>query len=418
MNQLLNSISIHLFFDTYKEEKICHNSAPLNDVHDDEMELQFLKVLQHDSLERKLQYVTRDLVNFHVSVKTNLLTILSGLSGTGKTQLALTYANALGLRQDKENLLIVSISPSYTEPVDMIGYLNTNNGMYIPSETGLVDFLKKAQDNPDEMFFVVFDEMNLSQIEYWFAPFISLLELDEPDRNLSLYNKTDFCRNQDKYPGTIHIGENIRFVGTLNKDETTKELSDRLLDRSNVITLEKVEFAKFLENQQNPENYIEREINSINELKSLFASSNTYLKWIKNDDFTQVFTYEELKFFDKLNDLLSEEDCDMGVSFRVIKRIANFMSNIPVGSKNKPMMSKDYAFDLQIKQRILTKVRGSEEQCEGIVGKLTNRSQELSGSKLYDFFTKYQQPELSNFTITLDEIKKKARELYVYGYTN
>ena len=141
-------------------------------------EYSFLHNLKQYSIKHNLCYNSKDLVNFHISIKTNPLTIVAGMSGTGKTQLAKAYANVLGLKED-ENLLFLPIRPSYTEPEDIIGYFNASNCMYIPSETGLVDLLIHAENNSDEMHMVVFDEMNLSQIEYWFAPFMSLLELKE-----------------------------------------------------------------------------------------------------------------------------------------------------------------------------------------------------------------------------------------------
>src|SRR5690606_13264081 len=136
-----------------------------------------------------LCYSQETLVNFHVSVKTNSVTILSGMSGTGKSQLALLYAKALGLLEDVteyQRLLMLPISPSYTEPEDLLGYLNAATGLYVPTDTGFVDFLIGASKNPDKMHMVVFDEMNLSQVEHWFSPFISILELPQSERVLKL----------------------------------------------------------------------------------------------------------------------------------------------------------------------------------------------------------------------------------------
>ena len=75
--------------------------------------------------------------------------------------------------------------------------------------------------------------MNMSHIEHWFTPFLSVLQLEKKNRMLNLYVGAQEQENQ--IPSTIEIGENIIFVGTVNFDETTKELSDRLLDRTNLI---------------------------------------------------------------------------------------------------------------------------------------------------------------------------------------
>ncbi|MBL2225426.1 hypothetical protein ELJ01_31140, partial [Klebsiella pneumoniae] len=75
-----------------------------------------------------------------------------------------------------------------------------------------------------------------------FTPFLSVLELETKNRILNLYEGVQDIENS--IPSTIEIGENIIFVGTVNFDETTKELSDRLLDRTNLITLQKIPFCE------------------------------------------------------------------------------------------------------------------------------------------------------------------------------
>lgn len=144
----------------------------------------------------------------------------------------------------RSTVLFVPISPSYLEPEDVLGYIkplqNNDKGYnseFIESQTRLVSFLIDAQEHKDKIHLVIFDEMNLSQIEHWFAPFISLLEQDLDSRLLHLYSNNLSLINGDKFPSTINIGENVFFVGTVNIDETTKHISDRLLDRAIVINL-------------------------------------------------------------------------------------------------------------------------------------------------------------------------------------
>ena len=157
------------------------------------------------------------------------------MSGTGKTKLPMKFAEYFNMTEDDNTLLFMPVSPSFTEPADILGYLNTNTGLYSSSETRLIEFLKHAMENEDKMHMIIFDEMNLSQIEYWFAPFVSILEKDLGDRKLHLYSKYQRCINDEKYPSSIKIGNNVIFVGTINLDETTKNISDRLLDRSYII---------------------------------------------------------------------------------------------------------------------------------------------------------------------------------------
>ncbi|GAA3326838.1 hypothetical protein GCM10020331_064380 [Ectobacillus funiculus] len=95
----------------------------------------------------------------------------------------------------------------------MLGYLHPN-GTYMESDTGLVSKLLEAQKNPERLYMIVFfDEMNMSHIEHWFTPFLSLLELQEEERLLSLYEG----EQKGEIPSSIKkIGSNLLFIGTIN----------------------------------------------------------------------------------------------------------------------------------------------------------------------------------------------------------
>lgn len=265
----------------------------------DSDEIQFIKGLRQLTIDNGLQYKFEDLINFHISVKTNPLTILAGMSGTGKSRLALNYAKMLDLSEDNKNLLFMPISPSYTEPSDVLGYLNSMNGLYVPSETGLVQFLIHADQNPDQMHMVIFDEMNLSQVEYWFSPFISILEKDKNERILSLYDEDAHCINEKVYPSKIKIGENIIFVGTVNIDDTTKDFSNRLLDRTFVISLEKVNFTDFYKEFMKSESVQEK----FDVTKAKCKDVNQFRSWCNGNDRKYMIAFKEhnneLQFFDE-----------------------------------------------------------------------------------------------------------------------
>ena len=95
------------------------------------------------------------------------------------------YGEALGLQYGEE-LVWIPISPSYQEPHDLLGYLHPN-GTFIESETKLVRALMKAKENQNQLYIIVFDEMNMSHIEHWFTPFLSVLQLEKQNRILNLY---------------------------------------------------------------------------------------------------------------------------------------------------------------------------------------------------------------------------------------
>ena len=330
---------------------------------------------------------------------------MAGISGMGKTELSRLYAKVLGLSETDGNFLFLPINPSYTEPEDVLGYLNVNTGYYVPAQTGLVDLLINASQNPDRLYMVSFDEMNLAQIEYWFAPFLSLLELKPQDRQLKLYAKETFCHNQQKYPSHVNIGENVVFVGTVNLDETTKEFSDRLLDRVNLVTLQKERFASLKGNRPS----LEGEKNFTYE---------QFKTWIAPTSGMETFSLEELEFFDELHAIINRYDAQKGVSYRLLNKIGCYINNLPKAEVNGVQLTRAEAIDLGIKQRLLTKIKGQQRQIGELVGVIYEVNEDLEGSALLTLFQSPKAQSISAFVETQKEIKRKALELGIYGQTN
>jgi len=367
----------------------------------------FLSQLRGLTLSENLLYDPKDLMNFHISLKTNPLTVVAGMSGTGKTRLANAYATMLGLAEEKGDLLFLPISPSYLEPSDVLGYFNPSSGYFVPSEAGLVDLLIRASRNPHEMHMVIFDEMNLSQVEHWFAPFLSILEKPEHDRLLRLYSENTTCNNADLYPASVNVGANVLFIGTINLDETTKDLSDRLLDRVNLVSLTKSGFMQFSTLDPEKEKY-----------NRVVFDYHDFQSWINTDVPTKAFKAKDLHFFDELHQLISKYDTQKGVSFRFLNRLGRYIQNIPRSEKGKLELEPTKAMDISIKQALLTKIKGSKQQIGNLIGEITDPKAELVNSELLDFLNNNKSIKAENFDHTKEEIKRKALELGLYGYTN
>ncbi|MEF3310857.1 AAA family ATPase [Paenibacillus sp. GYB004] len=367
-------------------------------------EYDFLNKLLYLAHKESLVYEEADLYNFHVALKTNFITVLGGMSGTGKTKLAMLYAKALGLKNG-DNLLVLAVSPAYSEPSDILGYLNQQLGIYMESETGLVSFLQRAEEQPDRLFMVIFDEMNLGQVEHYFSPFISLLEMDDDNRFLTLFSDTAMCRDK-KTKSKIQIGKNIMFVGTANFDETTKDFSKRLLDRANVIHLQKYKFqdanAKIKE-FSGPALDWEGSINS-----NMFCK-----KWTSESQGLHGLEYEEMDLLDKLHEKLRNIDAQTGVSFRIFRGIGDYLANIPKDENRDAMLQREHAFDYQVRQRILTKIRGHREQIESLVGTYDFQKNEYVYGDIAQLF----KEEGWDFRYSIDYLTQKAKELTRNGYT-
>lgn len=366
-------------------------------------EVDFITRLKYFADMEGLTYQEEEaLINFHAALKTENIAVLGGMSGTGKTQLALLYAKALGLKKDV-NLLIVPISPSFTEPSDILGYLNHQMGLFMESETGLVSFLEEANERENELFMVLFDEMNLGQVEHYFSPFISLLELPKDQRKLKLFSKDAICHNRKLKDG-IPVRDNVLFVGTANFDETTKDFSNRMLDRMNVIFLEKVTFGEAL---------VDKEAINDNFDKETVVNRKIYREeWTIAENKLEE---SEISLLDRLHSLMSEYDSQIGVSFRIAKGIGKYLSNIPLDEDNNPYITRITGFDYQIKQRILTKIRGHREQIQDLVGTF-----DLENSKYQPgLIARLLLEEISGeeeFKTSLNYIKQKAKELSRNGY--
>jgi hypothetical protein len=154
--------------------------------------------------------------------------ILAGLSGSGKTLLAQRYAQVLAAQfteNPEKNVFVQAVQPGWFDPAPLFGYVNP----LVPENyvrPALLDFLLLAARNPDQPFTVILDEMNLSHPEQYFAPVLSAMETGT---RLRLHNEGDTF---DGVPSTIEYPENVAFIGTVNMDETTHGISDKVLDRA------------------------------------------------------------------------------------------------------------------------------------------------------------------------------------------
>lgn len=362
-----------------------------------EKERNLLQLLDNNSKKMGLLYAKNDLINFHIAVKSSGLVILSGMSGTGKSKLITIYAKTLGLN---DRFRMIPVSPAWTNDSDLLGYLDYKNMIYRPADTDLVNFLLKAQDDPEKLYMVCFDEMNLARVEHYFSQFISVLENNDDERFIQLYNSNLENRvyNSNVYPSKILVRKNVIFVGTVNIDESTFHFSDKVLDRANVIKLNMCSFNELAEVKKN---IILEDIDEIDfNTNDFFETNNTFF----------TMTNDELSFLDELNYCLKANNPRMGIGYRVISQINQYLSAIPqdIG------YSRQEAFDNLIVQRILTKLRGADDQIIKLIGNLSEENK-LDNSLLYDLFEKYLN--VSDFKHCKNVLYQKAKELKLYGYT-
>lgn len=388
----------------YEENK---NVIKMNDsekeINNQKFEQEFLDYLFAKLTELKLIYKKEDVLNFHTAMKTSNLVILSGMSGTGKSKLVKAYTEALKI---KGSFKFIPVSPSWTDDTDIIGYADTLNMIYRPDDHGLVDTLIAAseKENENKLYIICFDEMNLARIEHYFSQFLSILESDGDNRKLTLYNKElgGKLYNSTKYKHEITIGKNVRFVGTANVDDTTYHFSNKVLDRANLINLKVMPFEDLVKITKKEKITIKTDVD--------FA--NKYIESFVNNDKAIAFDENIINFLQEFHNLLTTIHDQFGIGPRVIKQIDSYLKNIP---DNQDSLTFEKGLDLQIVQRILTKLRGSSEELTEIIGNYDPTTKEVSSSELIGLIEKYK--DISDFKETKRHIIAKAKELYLNGYT-
>ena len=179
----------------------------------------------------KLYYSIDDIRRFISNLASSHILIMQGMSGTGKTSLAYAFGEFI-----KNPSAIVPIQPMWKERSDLLGYYNEFTRRF--SETLLLQKMYEANYKED-MFVVILDEMNIARVEYYFAEFLSLLEIPRPDRRYIdvvsdvWENDPSLLRN-----GQLRLPPNIWFIGTANNDDSTFAISDKVYDRAMIMNLD------------------------------------------------------------------------------------------------------------------------------------------------------------------------------------
>lgn len=171
--------------------------------------------------------------------------ILSGMSGTGKTQLALKYARAVhGLTNDAPDplLFVCPVRPEWTDPTGLTGYNDVMTNRYVvPAFLAAVLVATAHRDSP---VFVILDEMNLARVEYYFSDVLSCMEtgsmLQLHSNDVPLEGTTGTSIRAE-----LPLPSNLFIIGTINIDETTNPVSDKVLDRASVIDMSTVDVPGF-----------------------------------------------------------------------------------------------------------------------------------------------------------------------------
>lgn len=283
----------------------------------------------------------KDLLAFHLSAKCDDLTVLGGLSGTGKSSLPVLYAQALN--SDLDRYLRVDVSPAWLEPGDVLGRPNLLEQRFQPSPTGLFHHLVWASmelqkvSNDSRIWIICLDEMNLAQPEHYFSGFLQALPHEGSQRSIGVFADSA-VRADDPWHAwsRVPLGGNLRFFGTVNYDETTKPLSQRLMDRSNQL---RFDVAPLGSAQRGASTAVEPPSGQPVTVESFAA-------WTRD----APLPTKAAQIIEELQVPLSVLGCPL--TPRRYQAISRFVASA------KGLCSPEEAFDMQLRQRILSLVTG------------------------------------------------------------
>lgn len=303
-----------------------------------------------------LHFNPRILKAFHTALKTaewSPLTVLAGVSGTGKSELPRLYSHFGGIFFEP-----LSVQPNWDSQESMLGFFNSIDNEF--DAQPVLQFLAQSQkpwsdDYPglqDSVCLVLLDEMNLAHPELYFAEFLSKLELRRGRRGTDVpFIPVKIGAGLDPYK--LPLGRNVIWTGTMNQDETTKSLSDKVIDRSIIINFPRP-----------------TELRSRKQLKNLAEIPFVALHrkswdswWVKEVKFEKDEITPFREFIEGINAALAVSGRALG--HRVWQSIEYYMANYPdvraaQSSKEKDALSKamHIAFEDQLVQKVMPKLRG------------------------------------------------------------
>jgi predicted nucleic acid-binding Zn-ribbon protein len=322
-------------------------------------EITALEQLKNDLREQGLIFSSRVIDAFHTSLKChdiNPLTVLAGVSGTGKTLLPIRYAERMGMHR-----LVIAVQPRWDSPQDMFGFYNYLEKEYKATELSRAlirmdpynykskEFSMLDSDwAKDRLLLVLLDEMNLARTEYYFSEFLSKLELrrevrDPSDPSKRSHAEVELDAGPGKHRFRIWVGHNIFFVGTLNEDETTQTLSDKVLDRANVIRFGRPdEKARAARNNT-----------AVQGGSETYLSFKQWLSWQREVTGHEDWYEKVTEWTRLLNAALDRVGRPFG--FRVQQAIEYYVANYPRVEEEERYK---LAFADQVEQKIIPKLRG------------------------------------------------------------
>ncbi|WP_419861066.1 hypothetical protein [Candidatus Palauibacter sp.] len=274
-----------------------------------------------------------------------------------------------------DNYTVVPVRPDWVDNRGLLGYLNPITGAY--STTPFLSLLLEAHKEEERAdkeerhphpFFVVLDEMNLARVEHYFSDFLSALESDEP---IPLHDDQDIedgaAESGVPVPRQLWIPKNVFFTGTVNVDETTYMFSPKVLDRAFTIEFDRVDLAGYTAGVARSEaGELDLSADTDGALRFTPYEKPDRGDWL---EFTGIARGRYARVLRELHAILEGEHRHFG--YRVANEIARFVNLAREQSADGDEAMKA-AFDLALRQKVLPKFHGTQQELEPLLERLFN----------------------------------------------
>lgn len=326
--------------------------------------------------------------NLLISIYQNTLTVFAGKPGTGKTTLARYLTNILA---PEDKIREVSVNRGWTSQKDFIGFVNPLTKKFHQSSTNTYTLLKQMDYETEKdiylktpMAFIILDEANLSPLEHYWSSFYNLTD-SSGKLKIQLGHKEE-----------VSFFDNLRFIGTINYDHTTEELSPRVLDRINIIQLPKNDDDNF--NFSNSE--IKRIQLTYERCKNFFEVDNKISESTKTEKTDKIINqYKEIR--DEFKKLKINISPRVGQAIKKYIIVASeYMSDV-----NKPL---DYCVAQRLLPLINLQGLENRQKLDLLKEKLENNKCDISATILGDIINigseKGIYEENFNYFLTLSNV--------------
>ncbi|MEX0680814.1 MAG: DUF3578 domain-containing protein [Balneolales bacterium] len=364
-----------------------------------------------------LKFSSTLVTRFIASLITKQFVICSGLSGSGKSKLAQSFA--LWLCDSPDQFKMVPVGADWTNREPLLGYPNAlDDSNYVMPDSGVLSLILHSINYSDLPHFLILDEMNLSHVERYFADFLSTMESGEAIplySNGERYASEDAKAENDSIPNEIFIPKNLFIIGTVNIDETTYMFSPKVLDRANVIEfrISPTEMEEFLKEPPRL---------NLDVLKGVGSKmAETFMDLATNPNvaaFEKTNNSTLLSFFKELQ----KQGAEFG--YRSASEIYKLIGNLGQLERDLPSngrLTTNQKLDIAIMQKLLPRLHGSRSKLSKVLLTLAGFCV-VEGVDIRKNFFENDEPNYNQqkvkFPLSLEKITRMHKNAMENGFAS